>query len=172
MNQSWTLCWMFTAKSCRKAPQHSLSPPCPCSSSTTTSTTTLITRPPSLAGIFHLPREVIQLEAEEITTGAYAVLLAPIQEACVSYLHLPMMTAPQIQHLHPIPHQRPRSPRHPCCLPIALTQPWSPPMGLPKEHTSLTCHPHLPQQGVSPSGCPPWCTPPIPDALLTLSQMI
>ncbi len=163
---------MFTAKSYRKAPQHSPSPPCPCSSWTITSTTTRTTRPPSSTGISPLPREVIRLEAGEITMGAYAVLLAPTQEACGSFCHLPMMMAPQTQHLHPTPRPPPRSPRHLCCLPIAPTQPWSPPIVPPKEHTSLTCRPHLPQQGVSPSACPLLCTPPTSDAQLTLSQMI
>lgn len=172
MNQSWTLCWMFTAKSYRKAPQPSPSPPCPCSSWTTTSTTTRTTRPPSSAGISPLPREVIRLGAEEITLGADAVLLVPTREACGSSWHPPMTTDPQTQHLHPTPRPQPRSPHHPCCLPIALTQPWLPPIVPPKEHTSLTCRPHLPQQGVSPSDCPPWCTLPTSDALLTPSQMI
>ena len=171
MNQSWTLCWTFTAKSYRKAPRHSPSPPCPCSSWTTTSTTTRTTRPPSWAGISPLLREVTQLEVEE-TTGGYAVVFVPTREACASSWHLLMMMVPRTQHLHPTPRPQPRSLHHPCCLPIAHTQRWSPLMVPPKEHTSLTCRPHLPQQGVSRSGCPPWYIPPTTAVPLTPSQMI
>lgn len=170
MSQSWTLCWMFTVKSYRKAPQHSPCHLCLCSSWTTTITRT--TRPPSLAEISPLPRVVIQFELEEITMQACAVPLTPTREVCGSSSHLLMMMVPQIQHLHPTPHPQPHFPHHPCCPPIAPTQPWLPPMAPPKEHTSLICHPHLPQQGVSPSSCPPWCTHHTSDALLSPSQMI
>lgn len=174
MSQSWTLCWTFTARSSRKAPQPSLSPPCRCSSSTTTSTSTPTTRPPSSDPL--LPRGGILLEAEEKTAEEktvedYAVLSAPTPEACVSSWLLPMTTAPRTQPLHPTPRPQPLSPRPPCCLLIAHTQPWSPPMVPPKEHTSLTCLLHLHPQGASPSVCPPCCIPPTSDAPPTPSRM-
>lgn len=170
MNQSWTLCWTFIAKFYKKAPQHSPCLPCPCSSWTTTSNART-SRPPSSAGISPLPRKVIRVDVGEITTWEYAVLLTTTREACASSWHRPMMTAPLTQHLHPTRHPQPRSPHLRCCLLIAPTQPWLPPMVPPKEHISQTCHPHLPQQGVSPSSCPPCCTPLTIDAPLTPSQM-
>lgn len=172
MSQSWILYWTFTVRSYRKAPQRSPCHPCLCSNWTTISSTTQTTRPASLAEISLLHRGVTQFEAEGITTQAYADPLMPTREVCGSSLHLQMMTAHQIQHLHPTLHLQPLYPHHPFYPLIAPTQPWSPPMAPPKEHTFLICHPHLPQLGVSLSSCPPWYTLPTSDAPLRLSQMI
>lgn len=171
MNQSWTLCWIFTAKSYRKAPQHSPSPPSPCLS-WRTSIITRTTRPQSLAGIFPPIREVSLLEAEDTTVAACVVLSIPTREACGSYWHQLMMMLLRTQPLHPIHHPQPRSPHHLCCPLIALIQLWSPPMVPRKKHTSLICRPHLPRRGISLYNSPLWYIPLTSDALLTRSQMI
>lgn len=148
---------MFTAKSYRKVPQRSLSPPCPFSSWTTTSTSTQTTRRQSSAGISPLPKEGTWSEAEERIMAAFAIPSVQIQVGYDSSWLLPMMMtmALQTQHLHPTRRPQPRSLHHLCCLLTAPTPPWSPPMAPPKDHTSLTCHLHLPQQEVSPCSCPP-----------------
>lgn len=152
---------MCTAKSYRKALQHSPSPPCPCLSWKTTNTTTRTTRPPR--------REIILSEAGETTAAAFTALLVPTREACGSFWHRLTMTALQTQHLHLTPRPQPHSPPHPCCPQTALTPPW---LLLQKNHISLICRPHLPQQGASRSSCPPWCTLLTSGALLTQPQTI
>lgn len=162
LNQSWTLCWTSTARSCRKAPLPSPSPRCPCLSCTTTSVTALITRPSS-AGISPPPRKVNPLAGT--TVRVLTVLLLSTQEGCISSLHLPTMTIPQTQHLHLTPLLQLRSPHHPCCLQTAPTQTWLPPVLL-KGHTFLTCLHHLLPVGALPFSCLPFCPLPIPSAPL------
>lgn len=161
LNQSWTLCWTSTARSCRKAPLPSPSPHCPCLSCTATSVTALITRPPSSAGISPPARKVNPVAGTSVR--ALTILSRSTQEGCVSFLHLPTMTIPQTQRLHLTRLLQLRSPHHPCCLQTAPTQTWLPPRLL-KGPTFLTCHRHLLPVGALPCSCLPFCTLPIPSA--------
>lgn len=163
-SQSWTPCWMSTARSCTKAPRPSTCPPCPsCSWAATSAATPMswVGSPPPL----RRPTQSAAVAAGQVTPSA----AIPGGACDSSWRRLTMTTTtPRTRRLLPTPHPRPRSPRHRCCPQRARTHHTicSPPEG----PTSPTYRRHPLPQG-SPSSCRPSCNPLVTGAPLTPSTM-